>query len=90
MNGTTLTDNFRITNPLPLPQLLVAAAGTVGGFQLVQLTWTNNGSWCVLQSAGALTGSWNTVSTPWTTNANWVSTVVTNLSPAQFYRLRAN
>jgi hypothetical protein len=96
-NFTGAIDELRISNiqrtfaALPLrPLLLVASAQTWAGFQLLQLTWTNNGFPCVLESAGVLTGGWSTVSTPLTTNANLVSTVVANPGSAQFYRLRMN
>ena len=85
--GQMWADNFRL---LPTPPPLLLAAQQSAGSEVVHLTWPNNGSACVLESAGAVTGGWSTVSTPWTTNAGWVSTFVTNPSPAQFYRLRAN
>ena len=86
--GDIWADNFRaMSTP---PPLLVAGAQHSAGSQVLHLTWTNNGSICVLESAGALTAGWSTVPTPWTTNAGWVSTSVTNFSPAQFYRLHAN
>ncbi len=83
---------YMISMPEPQqpPPLVIAGASKVGAWQQLQLTWTNNGVSCLLQGAGAITGGWNTVSTPWVTNANWVSTTVSNSSPAQFYRLRAN
>jgi hypothetical protein len=86
--GEIWADNFRAM-PTP-PPLLVADAQRSAGAEVLNLTWTNNGSMRLLESAGALTGGWSTVSTRWTTNAGWVSTSVTNSSPAQFYRLRAN
>jgi len=89
--GDLWADNFRITsNVLPPPQLVVAASQRSSGFQFLNLTWTNNGSLCVLESAGAVTGSWSPVFSPWNTNAGWVSTTVSNSSATQFYRLRAN
>ena len=89
--GQLWADDFRLTAVLPPPPpLIVAGAQWVSGFVSLQLTWTNNGSQCALQKAGVVTGGWSDVSTPWTTNAGWVSTFVTNASPAQFYRLRAN
>ena len=89
--GQLWADDFRLTavSPPP-PPLVVASAQRLAGSVSLQLTWTNNRSQCVLQNAGSATGSWSTVSTPWATNAGWVSTFVTNPSPAQFYRLRAN
>jgi hypothetical protein len=69
------------------PPLRIAGAQKSAGLVSLNLTWTNNGSQCLVASAGALTGGWNTVSTPWTTNSGWVSTIVTNSSTAQFYRL---
>jgi len=86
--GEISVDDFCAASPPP--PLRVASAERSAGSELLHLTWTNNGSACVLESAAALTGGWSTVSTPWTTNAGWVSTAVTNPSPAQFYRLRAN
>jgi hypothetical protein len=86
--GQIWADNFRAL-PAP-PLLLVASAQRSGSSEVVKLTWTNNGSVSVLESAGALSGSWGAISTPWTTNAGWVSTAVTNTSSVQFYRLRAN
>lgn len=86
--GQMWVDDFRAL-PTP-PNLLLAGVRRLAGSAALDLTWTNNGSICVLESAGTLTGDWNTVSNPWTTNANWVSTAVTNSSSAQFYRLRAN
>jgi len=79
-----------LATPVAPPSLFVASAQPSVGLVSLNLTWTNNGSQCVLKSAGAVTGGWNTVSTPWTTNSGWVSTVVTNSSSAQFYRLQAN
>ncbi|MCX6907434.1 MAG: hypothetical protein NTY01_05270 [Verrucomicrobia bacterium] len=89
--GQVWADDFRLNaiSPPP-PALIVAGAQWVSVSVSLHLTWTNNGSRCMLQNAGMVTGSWSTVSTPWTTNAGWVSTFVTNASPAQFYRLRAN
>jgi hypothetical protein len=75
--------------PTP-PMLLVVGAQRLAGSEVLNLTWTNNGSACVLQSAGALNGGWSTMSTPLTTNVNWISTIVTNSSSMQFYRLQAN
>ena len=94
--GTTGWDAFSANTGLsPVlwispPKLLVAGAERLAGAEVMQLTWTNNGSTCLLESAGALAGSWSTVSTPWTTNAGWVSTTATNSSSVQFYRLRAH
>jgi hypothetical protein len=79
-----------LATPVVPPPLLLAGAQPSAGVVSLNLTWTNNGSQCVLESAGALTGGWSTVPTPWTTNSGWVSTVVTNSSSAQFYRLQAN
>ncbi|MBI3870595.1 MAG: hypothetical protein HY299_18865 [Verrucomicrobia bacterium] len=86
--GQMWADDFRAL-PLP-PPLLIAGANLSAGSEVLHLTWTNNGSLSLLESAGALTGSWGTVSTPWTIDSGWVSASVTNASPAQFYRLRAN
>ncbi len=86
--GEIWADDFCATSTPP--PLRVANAQRSAGAEVLHLTWTNNGSMCLLESVGALTGGWSTVSTPWTTNAGWVSTAVTNPSPAQFYRLRAN
>jgi len=86
--GQMWADNFCLL-PTP-PMLLVAGAQQSAGSEVLQLTWTNNGSAYVLESAGAVTGGWSTVHTPWTTNGGWVSTVATNPGPAQFYRLRVN
>jgi hypothetical protein len=61
-----------------------------GGANVVTLRWTNNGSFCVLESTASLTGDWNMVPVPFTTNANWFSAVVTNAVSAQFYRLKGN
>jgi hypothetical protein len=72
------------------PPLVLAGTLRWGVFQLLQLTWTNNGVPCVLEGTDALTGGWTTVSTPWATNANWVSTIVASPNSAQFYRLRRN
>jgi hypothetical protein len=79
-----------LATPVAPPWLLIAGAQQSAGWVSLHLTWTNNGGQCVLASAGAVTGGWSTVSSPWTTNSGWVSTVVTNSSPAQFYRLQAN
>ncbi len=86
--GQIWADNFRAL-PLP-PMLLVAGARRAAGSEVLNLSWTNNGSICVLESAGALAGSWSTISTPWTTNAGLVSSIVTNTSLVQFYRLGEN
>jgi hypothetical protein len=86
--GQMWADNF-LALPTP-PLLLIAGANLLAGSEVLHLTWTNNGSLALLESAGALTGSWGTVSTPWTTNSGWVNTSVTNASSVQFYRLRAN
>ncbi len=86
--GEIWADDFCATSTPP--PLLVASAQRSAGSQVLHLTWTNNGSMCLLENAAALTGGWNTVSTPWITNAGWVSTFVTNSSLTQFYRLRAN
>jgi hypothetical protein len=93
--GTTGWNTFSANTGLspvlwiPPPELLVAGAERLAGEEVMQLTWTNNGSTCLLESAGALASSWSTVSTPWTTNAGWVSTTATNTNAVQFYRLRA-
>jgi hypothetical protein len=73
-----------------MPPLNLASWQWSGGANVVTLTWTNNGSSCVLESTGSLTGGWNTVSTPLTTNASWISAMVTNAASAQFFRLRGN
>lgn len=86
--GQMWADDFHAL-PMP-PPLRIEDAQRLTEAELVHLTWTNNGSICLLESAGSLTSGWNTVSTPWTTNAGLVSTLVTNPSPSQFYRLRAN
>ena len=97
-NGST-TDAWNYENlwgtmkleavPIP-PPLKVASWQWSGGANVVTLTWTNNGSSCVLESTAALTGGWNMVPAPFTTNANWISTVVTNAASAQFFRLQGN
>jgi hypothetical protein len=89
--GQMWADKFRLTGTAPLPPLLViAGAQWSAGFESLALTWTNNGSHCLLESASAVMGGWSTVVSPWTTNGGWVSTSVSNSSPAQFYRLRGN
>jgi len=72
------------------PALVLTGAQRPAGKVSVNLTWMNNGSDCLLKGASSPTGTWSTVSSPWTTNNGWVSTVATNSSPAQFYRLQAN
>ena len=65
--GEIWADDFRIAGAVPLPpRLVVASAQWSAGFESLHLTWTNNGSQCVLQNAGAVTGSWSTVNSPWT------------------------
>jgi hypothetical protein len=75
----------------PMPPLVIASWHQSGVTNVMWLTWTNNGTSCVLEKSAALQGGWNEVSAPWTTNANWVLASVTNRSAAmQFYRLRRN
>jgi len=76
-----------IESPAP-PRLELAHAESAGGMPVVTLTWTNNGSSCLLQSTASLTGGWNTFAHPWTTNSNWILATVTNAGPAQFFRLK--
>jgi hypothetical protein len=86
--GEIWADNFRAI-PTP-PPLLISGAQRSAGAQVLDVSWTNNGSMLQLQSSGALTGGWINVSSTWTTNAGHVSTRVTNSSPIQFYRLQLN
>jgi hypothetical protein len=89
--GQLWADNFRLTASSPMPPpLVVAGAQWAAGFEFLHLRWTNNGSSCVMESAGAVTGAWGAIVTPWITNAGWISTTVSNSSPAQFYRLRGS
>jgi len=96
-NGST-TDAWNYENlwgimkleAVPPPPLKVASWQWAGGANVVTLTWTNNGSSCVLESTASLPGGWNMVPAPFTTNANWISTVVTNAAPAQLFRLKGS
>ena len=72
------------------PRLVVAEAHQEALSEVMTLTWTNNGSWCVLESAAAVTGPWGQETTTWSTNANWISTQVTSANSAHFYRLKSN
>lgn len=72
------------------PRLVVAEAHQEALSEVMTLTWTNNGSWCVLQSAVAVTGPWAQETTTWSTNANWISTQVTSTNSAHFYRLKSH
>ena len=72
------------------PSLKVENWQWSGGANVVTLTWTNNGSSCVIESTGSLTGGWNKVPASFTTNADWISTMVTNAAPVQFFRLKGN
>ncbi len=72
------------------PRLLVQEAHREPLSQVMTLSWTNNGSWCVLESAAAVNGPWEQETTIWSTNANWISTQVTSTNSAHYYRLKSN
>jgi len=72
------------------PPLLEMSTASVVPTNLTTLTWSNNGTSCDLQTSVSITGTWTSVLSPKTTDPNWISTTVTNNSPVQFFRLRAN
>lgn len=75
------------TPPLP-PPLAFGGFQRLNGTNVASLTWTNNGTACVLESSSSLTGGWNTFATPCVTNGNCVATQITNNGTVQFFRLR--
>lgn len=75
--------------PSPPPLSLVSCQ-RMGETNAVALSWTNNGTSCVLESAAAVTGVWHVVSSSFTTNADLISTVITNMDLTQFFRLKGN
>jgi hypothetical protein len=88
--GSSSFGNVSVTVPTPPvpPALVCCGLQKFGMTNVVSLTWTNNGTACVLESSGALTGGWNTVVSPCATNGNWVATQITNNTSTQFFRLR--
>jgi len=70
------------------PLLKVEGVQGQGSSKIITLSWTNNGSQCVLEYNDSIGSGWQTVPQTPTTDGNMLSTGVTNAGPAGFFRLR--
>jgi hypothetical protein len=89
-NGTSNLDFYGATVtlvPATVPSVAITDSQFAGGTNILTLSWTNKGGPFVLQGSDTLPGTWNTLAAPQTINGQITSAIVTNVGPAQFYRL---